>query len=361
MLEQNLNELNIFALRDFARRTGVSSPTSKKKEQLIKEIVEIVSGAKEPSFSKSKQGRPPKVFGYDFSNVFNNKLSVGNGFGNSSKVLNQEITSSNEDVVTVAGWLEVVNDNAALLWVEKNFKNEIYFVPSELLRNVQIKMGDRAVAEIGLEEGSKIVKKVFSINDCPITQISENQKDYLSFEHCAPTRKIEFETEEYSRLNLMFGENVYVYGNNNNDNSKKIIDMLNSSKVQNKIYINVSVAEKNKIFLKSLKYTENFVSNITDNIDVSKKIVFLAIERAKRILETQEDALVVVDDLNSIRGIDECLAKSLVSLTKETGKGSITLLSVMPDYGFSQIEKLADVRLCVTDSRIEKNKKLKII
>ena len=32
MLEKNLNELTVFALRDLARRTGVASPTNKKKE-----------------------------------------------------------------------------------------------------------------------------------------------------------------------------------------------------------------------------------------------------------------------------------------------------------------------------------------
>ena len=40
-MENKLNELNIFALRDLARKTGVSSPTSKKKEELIKNIIEI--------------------------------------------------------------------------------------------------------------------------------------------------------------------------------------------------------------------------------------------------------------------------------------------------------------------------------
>jgi len=60
MLQDKLNELNIFALRDLARHTGVKSPTSKKKEQLIKEIVEITSGEKKPDVNKNKQGRVEK-------------------------------------------------------------------------------------------------------------------------------------------------------------------------------------------------------------------------------------------------------------------------------------------------------------
>lgn len=355
MLEQNLDELNIFALRDLARRTGVKSPTSKKKEQLISEIVEIVSGRKAPHVLKSKQGRPPKTFGYDFTNVFSNQLLGGTESSLSKQTLNQEsIECQNEDVVTLAGWLEMVNNNAALLWVEKNFKNETYFVPSEVLKNIPVKMGDRAVVEISSEENTKVVKKIFSVNDCPVAQMKVERKNYQDFEHDIPTKKLKFKDKEFNKLNLMIGENVYVYGNNNNDNTKKIINILNSCEIENKIYINVSIVEKNKIFLKSLNYTENFISNLTDGSDVSKKILFLAIERAKRILEVEEDVLIVIDDLMSVLGVDETLAKALMSLTKNSNNGSITIMSVMPNFGINQFEKLADVRLKISDSEIEK-------
>lgn len=355
MLGQNLNELNIFALRDLARRTGVNSPTSKKKEQLIKEIVEIVSGEKKPQIAKSKQGRPPKVFGYDFADVINNKFFAHeNAKSLSVQTLKQDIVESEqEDVITVAGWLEIVNNNSALLWVEKNFKNEIYFVPNLVLENLEVKMGDRVVAEISSDESSKVVKKIFSVNDCPVMQMGEKRIAYENIEHNIPNKFLEFENEEYKNLNLMLGENIYVYGTNNNDNTKKIIEMLNNCKIENKIYINVSIAEKNKIFLKTLNHTENFLSNITDDVDAVKRVVSLAVERAKRILEIGENVLVVVDDLFSVMGVDENLVKNLVSVTKAGEKGSITLLSVMPNFGINQIEKLADKRLKINDNNIE--------
>lgn len=356
MLENNLNELNIFALRDLARRTGVNSPTSKKKDQLIKEIVEIISGEKKPQEVKSKQGRPPKVFGYDFVDVFNNKLSMGEYISNFSKqTLNQNVVESEqEDIVTVAGWVEMVNNNSALLWVEKNFKIENYFVPSEVMKNLQIKMGDRVVAEISLDDSSKIVKNIFSVNDCPVKQIVGSRAEYENIEHNLPSVSLEFENGEFQNLNLLIGENIYVYGEDNNNNTKKIIEMLNCCKIENKIYINVSIAEKNKIFLKSLNYTENFVSNITDNVDVARRVVMLAVERVKRILETGEDVLVVVDDICSVLSVDDNLVKNLVSVTKNGVNGSITLLAIMPNRGINQVEKLADKRLRIIDDKIEK-------
>ena len=44
MLKEKLDALNIFALRDFARKMGVKSPTNKTKAELIKRITAIANG-----------------------------------------------------------------------------------------------------------------------------------------------------------------------------------------------------------------------------------------------------------------------------------------------------------------------------
>ena len=86
-MKNRLEDFNIFALREFARQTGVKSPTSKKKEQLIEEITRIVSGVKKPENSNSKQARPPKNFGYDISQMIDSFQEIEL----SKQVLNQEI------------------------------------------------------------------------------------------------------------------------------------------------------------------------------------------------------------------------------------------------------------------------------
>ncbi|MCQ2564441.1 MAG: hypothetical protein MJ152_01080, partial [Clostridia bacterium] len=62
MTREELNELSIFALRELARRAGVASPTSKKKEELIVGILDITEGRAMPNIAKTKQGRPPKNY-----------------------------------------------------------------------------------------------------------------------------------------------------------------------------------------------------------------------------------------------------------------------------------------------------------
>ena len=57
--EENLDKLGIYDLRSLARKVGVNSPTSKKKEKLIEEIKSIQSGSQKPVFN-NKFGRPVK-------------------------------------------------------------------------------------------------------------------------------------------------------------------------------------------------------------------------------------------------------------------------------------------------------------
>lgn len=354
MLEKKLNEYNIFALRDLARKTGVSSPTSKKKEQLIKEILEITSGEKKPIESKTKQGRPPKMFGYDFTSVFDfaeNNLST--------QTLNQEVvTYSHDDILTVAGWIELVNNGAGILWVDKNFKNEQIFIQSEILKSCVVKNGDRIVAEVVVVENQKVVKNIFSINDCPILSMSKKREDYDSIEHVLPSKLMKFKKSMFQDLQILKGENVYVYGDDNNQNTQLAIELLNDAEIENKLYVNVSVAGKNQILLKNLNSTENFLANIIDESDIAKRIVCLAIERAKRILEIGQDVLMVVDDMNSICAVEKfgtMLVKSLATVAKATKtKGSITLVSIMPNKDLNLIEKLADKRLKIENKIISK-------
>lgn len=55
-----LDKLRIHELRDLARKMGVQSPTTLKKEQIISSILDILSGEKQPYINTSRQGRPPR-------------------------------------------------------------------------------------------------------------------------------------------------------------------------------------------------------------------------------------------------------------------------------------------------------------
>lgn len=58
--KEELNKLGIYDLRDVARKKGVRSPASKRKDQLITEIIDIQNGVQQPIFN-NKFGRPTKA------------------------------------------------------------------------------------------------------------------------------------------------------------------------------------------------------------------------------------------------------------------------------------------------------------
>ena len=63
---RELQKLDIHELRTMARQIGVSSPTSKKKADLINSIMRIVTGKELPELKNINRGRPAKTKAVDF-------------------------------------------------------------------------------------------------------------------------------------------------------------------------------------------------------------------------------------------------------------------------------------------------------
>ncbi len=359
MTEEQLNELSIFALRELARRTGVYAPTSKKKSELISEIIEISEGKKKPYIAKTKQGRPPKGIGYSFADILMPKTYI-NTQPSSSNIMtfNQnKIEFQYDDIKTVSGYAELLSDKSAFLWVRRQENYLHYFIPENIIKEYDIKTGDKLLVELSSDESQMIVKSIFNINDFPILKYEKNRKNYFDIEHIEPNKILEFNKDEYNQFNIKMGENVYLYGSDNKNNTEIIINLLNSCKINKKIYVNVSIAEKNKYLLNKLENTELFISSITAEMDLVKRLINIAAERAKHLLENGENVLIAIDDVLSLSGIDTSdllITKNLLSLTK-CGKdaGSITLFAIMPlEKNINIFEKLVDKRIKITDKKL---------
>jgi len=358
MTEKELNEYSIFALREVARRVGVSSPTSKKKDQLIKEILEINSGERKPQTEKNKQGRPPKNFGYSFIDVLQPENSVLNTVQGPRIIFNQEIEPFEyNECRTAWGYVETVNANTSFLWVKNDLEFNCYLIPYNFVNEYKLKYGDMLNVELGSGEERMLVKEILSINAFPIKKYVAKRADYDKIAHITPKRNVGFENAEFLNLGIKFGESVYLYGDNNNNNSYAVLSLLNACSVKRKLYLNLSIAEKNKNLLSSAINTELFVASVMEGAGKAKKLISIAVERAKRLLENGEDVVLVVDDVLSCWAIDEpehMFIKKLMTATKEAGKkGSITLLAVMNnDSELKIFEKLADKRLKISENSI---------
>ena len=348
MIEEQLNELSIFSLRELARRTGVSSPTSKKKQQLIDDILAINNGIKKPHIPKTKQGRPPKTFGYDVSNIFADKNQSAPAFSKSATLNQSGEEFKNITSAEVDGVVEIVSNNAGFVWVNNLQDYDCYFIPASVVEKFQVESGDKVIAKLNFENDQIYVEGFVLINGVSVNK-KVQKTNYFDIEHVVSNEEFKFYKKEFLNLRIVKGQNAYLYGKDNNENTNYVIDLLNSCDVENKIYINVSIVEKNKHVLKTIKNAELFVSKLTDKLETSKRIVTLAIERAIKLIEQGKDVLIVVDDVLSVAGVDSPelpILKRLMSITKNAKKGSISIVAVMDeDKPISQIEKLADKKI----------------
>ena len=332
MKEQQLSDLSIFALRELARRTGVSSPTSKRKSDLIAEIIEIQSGKKQPVAS-SKQGRPPKGFILNLDNIIEKDNKV------LSFKQNEEDLSA--ETYTVSGYVEKLNNNVGFLLVKENEKFKNYFIPSTAFKG-EVLSGDYVTVLMAKTEDGAIVKSILTVEGCDILNL-QNRLKYEELEHIGMGEKIAQANSKFKDVEVGFGGNVYIYGKNNIEKTKHSIQFLNSCNADVKMYVNFALVDKFKVYLKDVENAEIFTADMIDEQDYVERIINVAIERAKRYLESGKNLVLLIDDVLTIKSINFNLLKSLMSLTKNTTAGSITIVAIMSDnQSVSIFEKLAD-------------------
>lgn len=350
-MKEQLNELSIFSLRELARRTGVSSPTSKKKQELIDGIIAINNGVAKPHIPKTKQGRPPKVFGYNVSNIFDSKTQNNKSpYFNKTACLNQECEKfATTEIKTLQGIVEVCSNNVGFLWVNYLQDYECYFIPAAVVEKWKLKSGEMVMAEIDNSNNQLLVKDILTIEGVPCLKAERNYKTYFEIEHILDKDKLDFNSNEFNPFNIFKGENTYLYGTDNNKNTQTVIELLNACTVDKKLYINVSIVEKNKHVLSNLNNCELYVSKLTDELELSKRIVTLAIERAMRLFEAGKDVVIVVDDALSVACVDNqelSILKRLMSIAKNAKNGSISIVAIMDEEKkINQIEKLVDNKI----------------
>ena len=346
MTRDELNDLSIFALREFARRTGVYAPTSKKKEELINDIIDISEGRKQPHIAKTKQGRPPKNYGYPFADTF-----VGVQQPIYQTNLKQESHFVyNENLKTVNGYVEFSN-TGTVVWSFINLKLVCFNMSNVEAERLGLRTGDFVTASVGGENHNQVTE-ILMVNNLPVKQFMPQRPDFSLIEHIPVDSPINF-GGRFADFRANYGESVYLYGSNNLQNSLAAAELLENCNTNAKIYLNISIVDKNRFVLNQLSTCEKFVISFSATIEDARHTVMLAIERAKRMMESGQDCSIVVDDVQSIHSIDNedfTLTKSLMSLSKANHNSSVTLFALMPqNHSLDLFEKLADRRYKIVD------------
>lgn len=190
---EKLQNLGVYELRELARNLGVSSPTTKKRNELCEEILKILSGEKIVHEKKTNKGRPPKsiqkiqAFASNLIPHEILQMQKPKEEPNSSNILSfaQDITKFNEAYINesrqVTGYVNSINNHFYLKNLKNydQFKEMIFYISPKTVEKYSLREGDKIFAYGKLAENYNcgLLDQILKINNIEIAKWDCNRKN----------------------------------------------------------------------------------------------------------------------------------------------------------------------------------------
>lgn len=200
-LRKKLESKGIHSLRPIGRAVGVYSPTNKKKEQLIDEIIAIAKNQADPA-PKSARGAPPKQAEYDLSIIEDiekcRQYFAGTQIESEQEVnkLVAESPTVDEEEQTYSGVLEF----SEKFWFirTKNMQissNDDVFVHVSFVNRFRLKTGDFIVCKARRRKENECPGATYIISVNGVTPDLLRRVNFESLTPCYPDRRYTLESE----------------------------------------------------------------------------------------------------------------------------------------------------------------------
>lgn len=319
--EQILKDKHLSIVREIGRQIGVRAPASKKKEQIIKEVIAIQKGELSP-VELSKRGAPPKIQ-VDISEFYIELGEDDDNFKERDKLIlkdsvaGYEIEGVLEQHVSGYGFLRVNN--------YENSKDDVY-VSRENIKKYNLRRGDKVKAWAKKMDGnsSDALQKVLSINDLePSLYLKRNNFDDLTPYY--PTCRIKLETERFEnsmaiRLIDMFsplgkGQRGLIVAPPKTGKTT-LLRMIAQSIERNyqDIKLIVLLIDERPEEVTDIKRSINgevVFSTFDESAEHHIRAAELVINRAKRLVEVGKDVVILMDSITRLaRAYNACIESS---------------------------------------------------
>ena len=383
--EYSLRQSSIYELRNIGREVGVLSPTTLKKEDLIKKILKILSGNEKPEMPKNKKGRPPKKLFIKKNYLGNNDVKYKNNYLDNKNTLNQDdeisILSSRKNyeneihyesledqVEEQTGYYTEYDDSGFIFECGKvsNVDSAI-LVHKNLVEKYDIKCGDLIKCRYRnlVANNTRFLTEVLEKNNNDGKQLN-NEVKFENLEIVSTTKTLsstkKFKNVYYGSRNILFVDRELDF---NNIYEELILECSPTSKTK---FLNLKlevVPEELKNFKKhNNEMIENFYTVVGDNTKQNIFTVELFINRIKRLAELQYNIFITIDNIlklvkyknfiegNSIKDIknkslDLCF--NLLSTARNFSNNSVTLFAgiknlIKDDFYNNILEELSNVK-----------------
>ena len=313
-IEIEVKRLGIFELRGLAREVGISSPTTKKREELIQLIIERLNKGQIEDIVCSKKGRPYKKLA-----VVDNLLTsmtgqeFNNNFNPQNKLFSYEDVLAFAQVMPIIGNVETEIDKFYGI-IRKSMTNDMFmlydfvtnqavFLPSELRFTNNLKNGDIvSVKAKKINSNQFFATEILSINNL-------DAEKYVLKNYCKGEQIISNEVLKFADKNIFVGRRNLIelkdnfYENNNFD--KLYEDAI--KKGYKVVCLSLNSSIEDQIKMQSMKSAVILSTVFNDSCEKSLNKAVDCVSLCENLVENGEKVLLIIPDiLNIIRAIDCC-------------------------------------------------------
>ncbi len=325
-----LNTLGIYELRELARSIGVSSPTTKKREQLCTEILDISSGAVKVEAKQNKKGRPPKTItkittmAKDYIPPEILKLQKPIERESYSNILmlaqNPSIYGQINSNVNkqIFGYLDSINGHFYLNNLKSNelFKFITFYVPDEIISKYNLREGDKVLAygKISDNYDCGILEEVLKINDVDVSNWNSKRKVYDISAFDIPS----VDTVVFGK-NIKKGERTISYFQNDEDAILAIVKEIenlsrNNNLDEKLVFVGIELAPEVIYYGRLNKNLEMFATTYYNNLDESYNSIINAINFCNSTLkEGKSVRMFIFDIMGLVTRLDQHFASQMAS------------------------------------------------
>ena len=325
-----LNTLGIYELRELARSIGVSSPTTKKREQLCTEILDISSGSVKVEAKQNKKGRPPKTITKITTMVkdyippeilklqkpieresYSNILMLAQNpsiYGQINSNVNKQIF----------GYLDSINGHFYLNNLKNNelFKFITFYVPDEIISKYNLREGDKVLAygKISDNYDCGILEEVLKINDVDVSNWNSKRKVYDISAFDIPS----VDTVVFGK-NIKKGERPISYFQNDEDAILAIVKEIenlsrNNNLDEKLVFVGIELAPEVIYYGRLNKNLEMFATTYYNNLDESYNAIINAINFCNSTLKDGKSVrMFIFDIMGLVTRLDQYFASQMAS------------------------------------------------
>ena len=308
-----VQDLGIFELRGLARKLGVPSPTTKKRDELVSLILEKIKSGQISCQSGKKKGRPFKSLSAiddiyttitnpqnnnEYINKNQNYQAIQTNF-DSSVVFNQEISNySYDDTVELKIFEGIIRENQSGFFFYDINTFKCVFINKDIDYSINIETGDKVVVKayevFGKNQFNAV--EIISINNisvldyCP--QIQEKGDVIISDK-----------TLPFGNKKIYIGRRNITHGDKDlYESESELKNFINICKENNQklILIGLNTSFENIIMLNNYKNIDKFISEYGQNDKKNFTLIFDAINYCERLSQIGENVVVGIIDIIEI-------------------------------------------------------------